>query len=64
MGCTSFLNVESIGKSTIETFFQDVTGLQAAGVGLHRELLEFYDDDFLSTSLSLTLLQVFQRLMS
>ena len=47
VGCTSFLNVESIGKSTIETFFQDVTGLQAAGVGLHRELLEFYDDDFL-----------------
>lgn len=47
VGCTSFLNVENIGKSTIETFFQDITGLSTAGVGLHRELLEFYDDDFL-----------------
>ncbi|MCF0173142.1 MAG: RagB/SusD family nutrient uptake outer membrane protein, partial [Bacteroidales bacterium] len=45
--CTSFLNVESIGKSTIDTFFEDITGLTAAGVGLHRELLEFYDDNFL-----------------
>lgn len=46
-GCTSFLEVESIGKATIESFFSDVQSLQAAGVGLHRTILEFYDDDYL-----------------
>lgn len=45
--CTSFLNVESIGKSTIDSFFDDLSGLKAAGVGLHRELAEFYDGEFL-----------------
>ncbi|MCF0167785.1 MAG: RagB/SusD family nutrient uptake outer membrane protein [Bacteroidales bacterium] len=45
--CTSFLNVDSIGKATIESFFEDMTGLEAAGVGLHRELAEFYDSQFL-----------------
>ena len=46
-GCTSFLNVETLGKSTIEGFFSDIDGLNAAGLGLHRVLAELYDDDYI-----------------
>ena len=46
-GCTSFLNVETLGKSTISGFFADIDGLKAAGLGLHRLISEFYDDDYL-----------------
>jgi hypothetical protein len=28
-GCTSFLNVETLGKSTISGFFADIDGLKA-----------------------------------
>lgn len=45
--CTGFLNVETLGKSTIEGFFSDVDGLKAAGVGLHRTILDFYDGSYL-----------------
>ena len=46
-GCTSFLNVETLGKSTISGFFADIDGLKAAGLGLHRLITEFYDDEYL-----------------
>jgi hypothetical protein len=46
-GCTSFLNVETLGKSTISGFFADIDGLKAAGLGLHRLITEFYDDNYL-----------------
>lgn len=46
-GCSSFLNVENIGKSTISGFFSDVDGLNASGLGLHRLIAEFYDDNYL-----------------
>lgn len=46
-GCTGFLNVENLGKNTIEGFFADIEGITTAGVGLHRTMLEFYDDDYL-----------------
>ena len=46
-GCTSFLNVETLGKSTISGFFADIDGLQAAGLGLHRLVTELYDDDYI-----------------
>ncbi|MDY3783751.1 MAG: RagB/SusD family nutrient uptake outer membrane protein [Candidatus Cryptobacteroides sp.] len=42
-GC-NFLKVESIGKSTIDTFFSEPSGMIAAGEGLHTLLLEFFDD--------------------
>ncbi|MCQ2164710.1 MAG: RagB/SusD family nutrient uptake outer membrane protein [Bacteroidales bacterium] len=42
-GC-SYLKVESIGKSTIATFFEDVSGLKAAGEGLHKTMIDLYDD--------------------
>lgn len=42
--CTSFLNVEQIGKNTIEGFFAAPDGLKSAGIGLHKALLKFYDD--------------------
>ncbi len=45
--CTGFLNVETLGKSTIEGFFSDVDGLKAAGIGLHRTILDFYDGSYL-----------------
>lgn len=44
--CESFLEVPTIGKSTIETFFAEMDGLRAAGRGLHRTLAEFYDDEY------------------
>jgi len=43
-GCKSFLNVEVIGKSTIESFFKDTDGLILAGEGLHATIYDFYDD--------------------
>ena len=46
-GCTSFLNVETLGKSTISGFFADIDGLKAAGLGLHRLIGEFYDDNYI-----------------
>ncbi|MBQ9463626.1 MAG: RagB/SusD family nutrient uptake outer membrane protein [Bacteroidales bacterium] len=46
-GCSSFLNVETLGKSTIAGFFGDTDGLKAAGLGLHRLITEFYDDDYI-----------------
>lgn len=46
-GCTSFLNVETLGKSTISGFFSDIDGLKAAGLGLHRLVGEFYDDNYI-----------------
>ncbi|MBO4557300.1 MAG: RagB/SusD family nutrient uptake outer membrane protein [Bacteroidales bacterium] len=45
--CTSFLNVENLGKSTIDGFFADIDGLRAAGLGLHRLIGEMYDDDYI-----------------
>lgn len=44
--CESFLEVPTVGKSTIETFFAEMDGLRAACRGVHRTLLDFYDDDF------------------
>ena len=46
-GCADFLNVENLGKSTIEGFFGDEDGLKAAGLGLHRLITEFYDDEYI-----------------
>lgn len=46
-GCTSFLNVETLGRSTIDGFFADLDGLNAAGLGLHRLICEMYDDDYI-----------------
>ena len=46
-GCTSFLNVETLGKSTISGFFADIDGMKAAGLGLHRLICEFYDDNYI-----------------
>lgn len=40
---TKFLTVESIGKSTIASFFQEVSGVTSAGEGLHHELENFMD---------------------
>lgn len=45
--CTSFLNVDTLGKSTIKGFFTDVDGLRSAGVGLHYLLLDFVDDEYI-----------------
>lgn len=46
-GCADFLNVETLGKSTIAGFFSDIDGMKAAGLGLHRLITEFYDDDYI-----------------
>ena len=45
-GCTSFLNVETLGKSTIGGFFSDLDGLRSAGIGLHYLMLDFVDDEY------------------
>ncbi len=46
-GCKDYLDVEFNGKSTIAGFFSEYSGLVSAGVGLHRTILDFYDDDFI-----------------
>lgn len=46
-GCADFLNVENLGKSTIAGFFGDEDGLKAAGLGLHRLVTDFYDDQYI-----------------
>lgn len=45
--CNPFLNVEQLGKNTIEGFFSTPDGLASAGIGLHRALLEYYDDEYI-----------------
>lgn len=40
--CTSYLNVDKIGKSTIESFFSEIGGITAAGEGLHEEIVSAY----------------------
>lgn len=44
-GCTSFLKVDTLGKSTIGGFFSDIDGLRSAGTGLHYLMLDFVDDE-------------------
>lgn len=46
-GCKDYLNVEYNGKSTIAGFFSEFDGLENASQGLHRTMLDFYDDDVL-----------------
>lgn len=43
VSCTSFLNVDKIGKSTIASFFSEIGGVKAAGEGLHKEMMSFYE---------------------
>lgn len=43
-GCSSFLEVENIGKSTIPSFFAELSGLQSAYYGLYSATFSFYDD--------------------
>ncbi|MCF0175098.1 MAG: RagB/SusD family nutrient uptake outer membrane protein [Bacteroidales bacterium] len=40
--CGKFLNVEKIGKATIDSFFSEIGGVTAAGEGLHKDILTFY----------------------
>ena len=49
--CSGFLNVDNLGKSTIESFFSDIDGMKAAGVGLHKTILDFFNWNFLSSFL-------------
>ena len=42
-GCSSFLNVENIGKSTIKSFFAEYNGLESAYYGMYHETYSFYD---------------------
>lgn len=44
---TKWLTVEEIGKSTISSFFSEVSGLTAAGEGMHSTMLDFYNSDFI-----------------
>lgn len=49
-GCESFLNVDVLGKNTIDGYFSSVEGYRAAGVGLHSKLLTFYDSELIKVS--------------
>lgn len=46
-GCEDYLNVKYNGKSTVAGFFSEYSGLENAGQGLHRTMLDFYDDNVL-----------------
>lgn len=41
--CSRFLDVDTIGKATIETFFSDYQGLETAFVGMYSRAGSFYD---------------------
>ena len=43
----SFLDVELVGKNTIEGFFKDYDSFRAAGEGLHRCMYNFYDGEYI-----------------
>lgn len=43
-GCSSFLEVEKIGKSTIPSFFAELEGLKSAYNGIYSATYSFYDD--------------------
>lgn len=43
-GCSSFLEVENIGKSTIPSFFAELSGLKSASQGIYSETYAYYDD--------------------
>lgn len=49
-GCESFLNVDILGKNTIDGYFSSLDGFKAAGVGLHSKLLKFYDDELIKVA--------------
>ena len=40
-GCSSFLDVENIGKSTIKSFFAEYNGLESAYYGIYHETYSF-----------------------
>ena len=43
-GCSSFLEVENIGKSTTPSFFAELAGLKSAYNGIYSATYSFYDD--------------------
>ena len=45
--CESFLDVDNVGKSDIDTFFKELDGLRAAVPGMYSVLYTFYDNEFL-----------------
>ena len=47
MQSCNFLEIEKIGKADIDTFFEDLNGLQSAMIGTYRLLYNFYDSEFL-----------------
>ena len=49
-GCSSFLDVENIGKSTIKSFFAEYNGLESAYYGIYHETYSFYDSYFVNYS--------------
>ena len=43
-GCSKFLEVDNIGKSSTESFFAELSGLESALDGLYSETFNYYDD--------------------
>jgi len=46
MGCQSFLEVETVGRTTMPNFFSDVAGLKAGLVGSYSKMFDYYSDEF------------------
>ena len=43
-GCSKFLEVDNIGKSSTESFFAELSGLESALDGLYSETFNYYAD--------------------
>ena len=43
-GCSKFLEVDNIGKSSTESFFAELSGLESALDGHYSETFNYYDD--------------------
>lgn len=45
-GCSNFLEVEPVGRTTIPVFFSDMDGLRAAMPGAYSAMYDYYDGEF------------------
>lgn len=46
ISCDKFLEVETVGRTTMPNFFSDVPGLKAGLVGSYSKMFNYYSDEF------------------
>lgn len=46
ISCDKFLEVDTVGRTTMPNFFSDVPGLKAGLVGTYSKMFDYYSDEF------------------